>query len=70
MNKPNFILLTIDTLRADMLNCYGYNTPLTPNMDRLAASGIRFEQAISGGLGDLKHGNRAAVRPAAVTELE
>jgi arylsulfatase A-like enzyme len=32
-----------------MLNCYGYNTPLTPNMDRLAASGIRFEQAISGG---------------------
>jgi arylsulfatase A-like enzyme len=49
MNKPNVILLTIDTLRADMLNCYGYNTPLTPNMDRLAASGIRFEQVISGG---------------------
>ena len=49
MNKPNVILLTIDTLRADMLNCYGYNTPLTPNIDRLAASGIRFEQAISGG---------------------
>ena len=49
MNKPNIILLTIDTLRADMLNCYGYNTPLTPNIDRLAASGIRFEQAISGG---------------------
>jgi arylsulfatase A-like enzyme len=49
MNKPNVILLTIDTLRADMLNCYGYNTPLTPNIDRLAASGFRFEQAISGG---------------------
>ena len=49
MDKPNVILLTIDTLRADMLNCYGYNTPLTPNIDRLAASGIRFEQAISGG---------------------
>src|SRR5262245_3989271 len=49
MNKPNIILLTIDTLRADMLNCYGYNTPLTPNIDRLAQSGIRFEQAISGG---------------------
>jgi arylsulfatase A-like enzyme len=49
MNKPNVILLTIDTLRADMLNCYGYNTPLTPNIDRLAASGIRFEHAISGG---------------------
>jgi len=49
MNKPNVILLTIDTLRADMLNCYGYNTPLTPNIDWLAASGIRFEQAITGG---------------------
>jgi arylsulfatase A-like enzyme len=49
MNKPNVILLTIDTLRADMLNCYGYSRPLTPNIDRLAASGLRFEQAISGG---------------------
>jgi len=49
MNKPNVILLTIDTLRADMLHCYGYKTPLTPNIDRLAASGIRFEQAITGG---------------------
>jgi arylsulfatase A-like enzyme len=49
MNKPNVILLTIDTLRADILHCYGYDTPLTPNLDRLAASGIRFEQAITGG---------------------
>jgi arylsulfatase A-like enzyme len=49
MNKPNVILLTIDTLRADVLNCYGYHTPLTPNIDRLAASGVRFEQAITGG---------------------
>ena len=49
MSKPNVILLTIDTLRADMLHCYGYKTPLTPNIDRLAASGIRFEQAITGG---------------------
>ena len=49
MKKPNVILLTIDTLRADMLHCYGYSTALTPNIDRLAASGIRFEQAITGG---------------------
>jgi arylsulfatase A-like enzyme len=49
MNKPNFILLTIDTLRADMLHCYGNSTPLTPHLDGLAASGIRFEQAITGG---------------------
>src|SRR3989337_2235897 len=49
MHRPNVILLTIDTLRADMLSCYGYKTPLTSNLDRLAASGIRFEQAITGG---------------------
>jgi arylsulfatase A-like enzyme len=49
MNKPNFLLLTIDTLRADMLHCYGNPTPVTPHLDGLAASGIRFEQAITGG---------------------
>jgi arylsulfatase A-like enzyme len=49
MSRPNVVLLTIDTLRADRLGCYGHNPHLTPNMDRLADSGIRFEQAISGG---------------------
>lgn len=49
MNKPNVILLTIDTLRADILGCYGRNPSLTPNIDKLASSGVRFEQAITGG---------------------
>ena len=49
MNRPNIILLTIDTLRVDRLGCYGHNAQLTPNIDRLAQSGIRFDQAISGG---------------------
>lgn len=49
MNKPNVVLLTLDTLRADWLGCYGHNSQLTPNIDRLAHSGIRFDQAISGG---------------------
>jgi arylsulfatase A-like enzyme len=49
LDKPNILLVTIDTLRADVLNCYGYPVALTPNLDRLAASGIRFEQAITGG---------------------
>jgi arylsulfatase A-like enzyme len=49
LNQPNIILLTIDTLRADRLGCYGYPQDITPNLDRLAASGVRFEQAISGG---------------------
>ncbi|MDQ3004016.1 MAG: sulfatase-like hydrolase/transferase, partial [Chloroflexota bacterium] len=45
MNRPNVILLTLDTLRADQLGCYGHDGLLTPNMDRLANSGIRFDQA-------------------------
>ncbi|MCI0398592.1 MAG: sulfatase-like hydrolase/transferase [Chloroflexi bacterium] len=45
----NFLLLTIDTLRADRLGCYGCPRPLTPNLDRLAAAGVRFTQAITGG---------------------
>lgn len=49
MNRPNVVLLTIDTLRADRLACYGHNAHLTPNIDRLSHSGIRFDQAISGG---------------------
>lgn len=49
MSKPNVILLTIDTLRADRLGCYGYERPLTPNLDRLAAHGVRFTEAITGG---------------------
>jgi arylsulfatase A-like enzyme len=32
-----------------MLGCYGYGHPTTPHLDRLAASGIRFTQAITGG---------------------
>ena len=49
MNRPNIILLTIDTLRADRLGSYGNNRLITPNLDSLAAKGIRFNQAITGG---------------------
>jgi arylsulfatase A-like enzyme/tetratricopeptide (TPR) repeat protein len=37
----NVLLITIDTLRADALHCYG-GRAATPNLDRLAADGIRF----------------------------
>lgn len=49
MEKPNVILLTIDTLRADRLGCYGRQPSQTPNLDQLAQSGVRFSQAITGG---------------------
>lgn len=42
---PNVLLLTIDTLRADRLSGYGYQRPTTPNLDRLMAAGVRFDQA-------------------------
>lgn len=49
MDRPNILLLTVDTLRADHVGCYGYDAPITPNIDRLAESAVRFEQAITGG---------------------
>jgi arylsulfatase A-like enzyme len=43
----NVLLISVDTLRADRLGCYGYARPTTPRIDGLAAQGIRFHQAIS-----------------------
>jgi arylsulfatase A-like enzyme/Flp pilus assembly protein TadD len=40
----NVLLITIDTLRADALGCYG-GRAATPNLDRLAALGVRFDFA-------------------------
>src|SRR5713226_7255 len=42
---PNVVVITIDTLRADHLGCYGYKQIRTPNIDALAADGVRFERA-------------------------
>ena len=43
----NVVLVTIDTLRADRLSCSGYHEKLTPNLDRLAARGVLFENAVA-----------------------
>jgi arylsulfatase A-like enzyme/Tfp pilus assembly protein PilF len=45
--RSNLLLVTIDTVRADHLGAYGYKEAETPNLDRLAHSGVRFDQAIS-----------------------
>jgi len=42
---PNVFLITIDTLRADHVHCYGYEGNQTPALDDLARDGIRFAQA-------------------------
>jgi arylsulfatase A-like enzyme len=44
-DSPNVVLITIDTLRADHLRCYGYGEIETPNIDGLARRGYLFEQA-------------------------
>jgi arylsulfatase A-like enzyme/Flp pilus assembly protein TadD len=43
----NIVVITIDTLRADHLGCYGYKQIRTPNLDSLANDGIRFERAFT-----------------------
>jgi arylsulfatase A-like enzyme len=42
----HLILIVVDTLRADVLGCYG-GPVSTPNIDSLAAEGVRFSQAFS-----------------------
>jgi len=45
---PNLILISLDTLRADHLGCYGYKRrPTTPALDAFAARSLRFANAIS-----------------------
>jgi len=43
----NVILITVDTLRADRVGCYGFNGVATPAMDLFASRGIRFERCIA-----------------------
>ena len=45
--RPNIILLSLDTLRADRLSAYGAKRPTTPRMDALAATGARFSVALA-----------------------
>ncbi len=43
--SPNVLLIVLDTVRADHLSLYGYERTTTPNLERLAKRGIRFDQA-------------------------
>ncbi len=74
--QPNVLLVTIDTLRADRLGCYGNTAAATPVQDALAARGVRFATAIAHapltgpshaslltGLTPLRHGVRDNGRP-------
>jgi len=43
----NVLFVLIDTLRADRLSTYGYSRETSPNIDALAATGVRFAQNLS-----------------------
>src|SRR5262245_24928412 len=43
--RPNVILITLDTTRADHLGCYGHARNTSPELDRLAAESEVFTQA-------------------------
>ncbi|HEV8582106.1 MAG TPA: sulfatase-like hydrolase/transferase [Thermoanaerobaculia bacterium] len=47
VRDPNLVLVTLDTVRADHIGCYGDRAAVTPWLDRLAAEGVRFTQASS-----------------------
>ena len=45
--RPNIVLISVDTLRADHLSCYGYGHPTSPAIDRLAAEGVLYKRTAS-----------------------
>ncbi len=47
VSRPSVFLFLIDTLRPDHMGCYGYDKVITPNIDRLAARSVVYEQAHS-----------------------
>ena len=41
-DRPNFLVLSVDTLRADHLGSYGYDRDTSPSIDALAERSVRF----------------------------
>ena len=45
--QPNVVLITIDTVRADHIGCYGDRLARTPTLDALAREGVLFQTAVA-----------------------
>jgi len=50
IERPNIVMIAVDTLRADHLSCYGYRHNTSPTIDRLAGEGVLFENYIACGI--------------------
>jgi arylsulfatase len=50
IERPNILLITVDTLRADHLGCYGYARPTSPQIDALAGQGVLCERVFCAGI--------------------
>jgi len=46
-NHYNILLIVIDALRPDHLGCYGYQRETSPEIDKIAENGVRFDKVIS-----------------------
>ncbi|MGC8846490.1 MAG: sulfatase [Candidatus Hydrogenedens sp.] len=44
---PNILIISVDTLRANHLSCYGYEYLTSPNIDKLAQEGVVFDNCIT-----------------------
>jgi arylsulfatase A-like enzyme len=47
LKTHNILLVTLDTVRADHLSCYGYQRLTTPNLDRFSREGVVFKNVVS-----------------------
>ena len=47
LERPNLVLIVVDTLRADWMTPYGYSESTSPELARWAARGVVFEQVLS-----------------------
>jgi arylsulfatase A-like enzyme len=47
LSAPDVVILSVDTLRADRLGCYGYEYDTSPNLDKFAEDAMLFEDCVT-----------------------
>jgi hypothetical protein len=47
--RPDIVVVTLDTVRADHTSAYGYDKPTTPRLSELVQRGVRFDHAYAAG---------------------